>query len=100
VGKAGILEIVPTDVMEGLRAIGGAHAVHLHDDKAEVGQRREPPLRTKGLGNERTLGTGIDLLDHRIFFGGIKTLGPADDAPDVSFSVASFGREYFRGFPV
>ena len=46
VGEAGVLEVVPADVVERLGAVGRPHAVHLHDDEAQVGQRR----RTAGSG--------------------------------------------------
>src|SRR5262245_39653259 len=34
--KTSVLEVLPTDIVEGLGTIGGAHAIDLHDDKAQV----------------------------------------------------------------
>ncbi len=48
VGESGVLEVVPADVVKRLRAVGGAHAVDLHDDEAQVGQRRVPALCREG----------------------------------------------------
>ena len=39
VGKAGVAEVLPADVVERLGAVGRAHAVDLHDDEAQLGQR-------------------------------------------------------------
>src|SRR5205823_5978632 len=41
VRKAGVLEVLPADIVKGLRAVGGPHAVDLHDDEAEVSKRRK-----------------------------------------------------------
>src|SRR5204862_7337437 len=73
---------------------------HLHDDEAEIGQGRKALLGTERLGNERSLRSRINLFDHRISLGRIKTLWPTDDAPDVGLSVAPLGRENFGGFPI
>ena len=45
VGEAGVLEVVPADVVKRLGPVGRPHAVDLHDDEAQVGQRREPAER-------------------------------------------------------
>ena len=37
IGKAGVLDVLPGHVVKRLRAIGRAHAVHLHDDESELG---------------------------------------------------------------
>ena len=93
VGKAGVLEVVPADVVERLGSIGRPHAVHLHDDEAQVGQRSESPRGAEGLGDVRALGAGVDALDDRIFLRGVEIPGPADDAPDVGLAVAALGDE-------
>ena len=93
VGKAGVLDVVPADVVERLRSVGRPHAVHLDDDEAEVRQRREPPPGAERLGNERALRAGIDALDDRVFPRRVEVLGPADDAPDVRLAVATLGHE-------
>ena len=38
VGKPGVAQVLPRDVVERLRAIRRAHAVHLHDDEAQLGE--------------------------------------------------------------
>jgi len=38
VGEAGVGQVAPSDVVEGLRPPVGAHAVDLDDDEAELGQ--------------------------------------------------------------
>ena len=46
VREAGVLEVLPAHVVKRLGAVGRAHAVHLHDDEAQVRQRCE--LATSG----------------------------------------------------
>ena len=99
IGEAGVLEVVPADVVKRLGAIGRPHAVDLHDDETQVGQRREPADRAERLGNERALRAGVDLLDDRVFLGRIEVLGPADDAPDVGLAVAALGDEHLGRLP-
>ena len=51
--------------------------------------------RAEGLGDERALRAGVDVLDHRILLGGIEIHGPDDGAPDVGLAVAALGDEDF-----
>ena len=53
----------------------------------------------EGLGDERALRAGVDLLDDRVLLGRIEVLGPADDAPDVRLAVAALGDEDLGRLP-
>src|SRR5947207_8878729 len=39
VRKACVLEVFPTDIVKRFGAVGCSHAVHLRDDKTEIGER-------------------------------------------------------------
>src|SRR5262249_45726305 len=81
------------------RPMGRSHAVALHDDEAKFRERHHGSIRSEGLGRERAMRAGIDVLDHRVLFVRIKVLWTAYDAPDVGFAVAAFGDEDFRRAP-
>ena len=42
---------------------------------------------------------GVDLLDDRVFFVGVKVGRPKDHSEDVGLVVATFGRESFGWLP-
>src|SRR5262245_13860569 len=67
VGQAGVLEVFPADVVKGLGTVRCAHAVHLYDDEAQIGQRGEAALTAERFRHERALWASIDLLDHGVF---------------------------------
>src|SRR5438270_546342 len=81
------------------RAVGRAHAVHLHDDEAQLSQGRETPRGAKGFRHEGALRTGIDGLDHGVLLVRIEVSRPANDAPDIRSGVAALGHEYLRRLP-
>ena len=94
VRKAGVLQVLPADVVELLAAPVGAHAVHLHHHEAVVGHGALAVAYREGLGNEEVLRPGVDLLHH----GARRRVGraarrPPDDAPDVGGAVAALGCE-------
>ena len=53
----------------------------------------------EGLGHERALRPGVDLLDDRVLLARVEVLGPADDAPDVRLAVAPLGDEHLGRLP-
>src|SRR3954464_12795686 len=72
VGKAGVLEILPTHIMKGFRAIGGPHAVHLNNHKTEVSERGRAAHAAEAFWRIGALRPGVNLFDYRIFFVGIE----------------------------
>ena len=66
VGKAGVAQILPADVMERLGAVGGAHAVDLHDDESQIRHALLSRVEGESLGDERVVRACIDVLDDRI----------------------------------
>ncbi len=77
VGKAGVLQVLPADVVERLRAVRRPHAVDLHDDEPEIGQRGVAVERAERLRHERALRPGVDALDHRILLVRVEVPRPA-----------------------
>ena len=75
------------------------HAVDLHDDEAELGQRLRPVERRERLGHERALRPGVDLLDHRILLRRVEVRRPVDHAVDVGLAVAPLGDEPLGRLP-
>src|SRR5262249_14218558 len=96
VGKAGVLEVVPADIVERLRAIGRPHAIYLHDDESQIGERGKATGGAEGLRDVGAVRAGVDLLDDRILLFWVELARPADDAPDVGLAVAALGREHLR----
>src|SRR5260370_40315728 len=90
---------MPADVMKRLGAKGGSHAGNLHDHEAQLRERCKAMTGAECLGHEGTVRAGVDVLDDRIFFGSIKVLRPADDAPDIRLAVASLGDKNFGRLP-
>ena len=68
VGKAGILEVFPADIVEGLAAMIGAHAVEFDDDEAEFGEDVVIEQAAEILGGEGAVRSGIDVFDDGVFF--------------------------------
>ena len=66
IGEAGVLDVLPRDVVEGLRAVARPHAVDLHDDEPDFGLRLHLVERGERLRHERALRPGVDVLDDRI----------------------------------
>jgi hypothetical protein len=73
IGEARIAQVLPSHVVEGLGTVGDAHAVDHHHDEAQVGKRLHADLlvaagvaaeRPEGLGHERIVRPGVDVLDH------------------------------------
>ena len=100
VGEAGILEVLIAHLLELLATPRGAHAVELHDDEAELGQRGHIPV--EGLEGLRRIGiarTGIDVLDDRVFLRRVEIGGTLDDAPHRGFAIAARGNKDFGSLP-
>src|SRR5437879_5222446 len=76
IGKAGIGEVLPCHIVKSFRAVRGAHAVDLNDDKAEFGLRLHRGVRAEGFGDKRILWPGVDIFDHRVFLLRVKIRGP------------------------
>ena len=68
IGEAGVGEVVPADIVKRLGTVRRAHAVHLHHDEAQVGQRGVAAEGAERLGHERSLRAGVNVLDHGILF--------------------------------
>ncbi len=62
VGKAGVGEILPADIVKFFGAVGSAHAVDLDDDEAPLGKFLRSGCGAEGLRHERALRAGIDAL--------------------------------------
>ena len=71
-----VAQVLPRDVMERFGAIRRAHAVDLHDDKAELGLRHHRVERGERLRHERPLRAGIDALDDRVLLRRIEVRRP------------------------
>ena len=99
VGEAGVAQVLPADVVERLRPPVRPHAVDLHDDEAQLGQRLRPMKRRERLGHERALRPGVDLLDHRVLLRRVEVRRPEDHAVDVGLAVAPLGDEPLGGLP-
>ena len=100
VREACILQVLIAHLLEGLAAPRGAHAIELDDDETEFGQRCHIPV----VGIERLrcvgiAGTGVDILDDRIFLRGVEVCGTLDDAPHGGGAIAAWGHEDLRGLP-
>src|SRR5690348_16638381 len=72
VGETGVFEVFPANVVEGFGTIRCAHAIDLHNDKAEISQRGEAAGAAEGLRDVRSLGASVDLFEDRIFFVGVE----------------------------
>ena len=70
-------------------------AVDLHSDEAQLHQLIAPLAvpATPALGHKRTVWSGVDDLNHRIFFLRIKIARSANDAVDVELAVAILGHK-------
>ena len=97
--ETGVLDVLPRDVVESLRAIARAHAVDLHDDEADLGKRLHLVERCERLRDERAVRPGVDVLDDRILPARIEIRWTVDHAVDVGDAVASLGGEGFRRLP-
>src|SRR5687767_13832543 len=93
VREAGVAEVLPRHVVEGLRAVVRTHTVDLHDDEPDLRLRLHGVEGAKGLGDEGTLRPGVDVLDDWVLFRGIEVGRSIDDAPDVGLSVATLRDE-------
>lgn len=91
--EAGVGEVLEGDVVEGLGAVAGSHAVDVHDDEAELGQGLVGGSGAEGLRHKGALRPGVDVLDDRIFPVGIEVERFGDGAPDVGLAVAALGDE-------
>src|SRR5262249_22597597 len=95
--EAAIAEILVRDVVEGARAIVRAHAVDLHYDEAELGERLRGHAEL--LRHERSLRAVVDVLDDRVLLRGIEIRGLVDHAPDVGPAVAALRAERLGHLP-
>src|SRR5262249_17939307 len=99
VWETGVLEVVPADVVKRLRAVGCAHAVDFHHDKAKLGQRLVARTRAEGLWDVRALWPGVDVFDNRIFPAWVEIARAMDDSPDVRLAIASPGDKHLGRIP-
>ena len=104
VGKTGVAEVFPADVVKFLRAVRRAHAVDLHDDEAQLGQSPRVPVKQrfvgKRLGHERILRPGVNVFDRPgIFSSDRNFVGRQNHAVNVGHAVAAFGDKPFRRLP-
>ena len=99
VGKARILEVHPSDVVESFGSVRSAHAIDLDNDEANLGNLSATVIFLERLGHEGIVWASVDVLDHRVGLIRIEIGGAEDHTPDVGDTVATFGNEYFWGFP-
>ena len=99
IGKTGICQVVPANIVKRLRAIGRAHAVHLHDDETQIVERSPAVRGTKRLGNVRIVRARVDVLDDRVLFVRVEVRWPTDNAPNIGRAVAPLGDKHFGRLP-
>ena len=99
VGEPGIADVLPGHIVELAAAVGRAHAVDLHHDETQLGDRLHVEVRREALGDKGAVWTGVDVLDDGVLATRIETGGADDDAPDVGGTVASLRGEDFRRAP-
>ncbi len=94
--KACVCEVLEGHIVEGLGAVAGAHAIDMHHDEAQLGERLVRSDSAEGLRHERALRPGVDVLNHRILHLRIKVQWPSDRAPDVGLAIASLRNKDLR----
>ena len=82
--------------MECFAAVRGPHAIDFYHDKALVGQIVVFRKGGVGLRDEGVLGTGIDVLDDRVFLARFDHFRTDDQSVNVGRAIASFSRETYR----
>ncbi len=99
VGEPGVTDVFPAHVVKRFRTIGGAHAVDLHHDESHLRQFLHAHDGTEAFGRKSRMRPGVDVLNNRIFLGGIVIRGPHDDAVNVGDAVAPARHKRFRRAP-
>src|SRR6185503_624902 len=99
IGKPGVPQIPPGDVVKGLGPVRRSHAVHLNDDESQLSQRLHWRICAKRLRRKRPLRSGIDVLDDWILPGWIEVCRPDDDPPDLGLAVSPYCGEDLRRSP-
>ena len=100
VWESGILQVLVTNLLKLLAAIGSAHRIELDYDETEFGKRSGVPvvwhetLRSIGIARTR-----IDIFDNRIFLIRIEIGRALDDAPHIRLAISSLCHKHFRSHP-
>jgi len=82
--------------MECFAAVRGPHSIDFNDYEALVGQIVVFRKGRVGLRDEGVLGTGIDVLDDRVFLARFDHFRTDDQSVNVGRAIASLGRETNR----
>ena len=90
---------MPTDIVKGFGPVRRSHAVDLHDDETEVGQRLIPTAAAESLRHKRTMRPRVNIFDDRVLLFRIEIARSANDAPDIGFAITAFRNERFGGLP-
>ena len=93
VREAGVPDVLPGHVVEGLRAVVGPHAVDLGHDEPQLGDGSSARVGAERFGDVRPVGSGVDALDDRIAPVRIEVGRADDDPPDVRHPVPALGHE-------
>src|SRR5256885_871371 len=83
--------------MKCLRTIVRSHPIDLRHNESKLGQWLD--RSAKSLWYERTLRSGVDRLNHRIFFRRIEIRRAVDNTPDISLAVSADSGKDFRRTP-
>ena len=99
VRQAGVLQVLPANVVKGFGSIRRSHAVDARHDEAQLGHRLRRPKGAKGFGRVRSVRAGVNMLNNGIALAFPEVGGTIDHSVNVRFAVAPFGGKWFRRSP-